>query len=572
MNKTVFSGWLVLLLALSSSLVMAQGGPFSAVLDRDHIGLEDTFTLTLRYQGQTNESPDLNPLRQEFDIIHTQQGSHMQNINGQISSYQEWRLVMAPKKSGVFTLPALSLGQHTTQPLLITVDPQRNAGRSGSGSDIFVELETDRNTAHVQEQIILTLRLITPFSLDQLQLDSLDIDNALVVPLDEKQYQTQIQGTPHGVIETRIAIFPQRSGTLTIPSLTYQVWVASGRRSLLSQFYGTPSGNMRRLRTEEKHITVKGIPAEFSGLPWLPVSDLTLEEHWSHSHDNLTAGEPVTRSIKIIAQGLTPGQIPPLTTTALDGLTFYPDQAQTDEQKSAQGVIGTRIETQAIVPTQGGRYTLPAIQLKWWDTVNQQVRTAELPARELRVADNPMAISTPQLPTTGVLNQPAGDAGSTQIIRIDNTPRWLIAVSIATSLLSVLLAFLYWRSRSEIRAIRQLFTAEREEEQLAEDKAWRLLKRASADGDLPGLRKAVLTWARIHWRDQQLHSLQAVAAATRNPQLREHLLKLDAALYGSQPPGTWDSGELLQAIYACKKEKRDAQKDARGLSPLYQGQ
>src|SRR5690606_39228047 len=95
MNKRLFTLWMSLTLLLFSSSLFAQN--FSAQLDRDHIGIQETFTLTLRYQGSTNESPNLDVLNREFELISVHSGDYTQIINNQVNSFIEWRLTLAPR-------------------------------------------------------------------------------------------------------------------------------------------------------------------------------------------------------------------------------------------------------------------------------------------------------------------------------------------------------------------------------------------------------------------------------------------------------------------------------------------
>lgn len=567
MKKYSFAFLINLMLLLFSSSLFAQ--VFTAHLDRDHISIEDTFTLTLRYEGSTGDLPDFDVFRREFEIISINSGNRTQIINGKISTLSEWRLVMAPLKSGVFTLPSITLGKHSTQPLMLTVDQQRNQS-ADKETDIYVEIETDKESAYVQEQIILTVRLVTSVNIEQTHLEPPAPENTLVVELGQTDFQTTINGIPRAVVESRFALFPQRSGDLVIPSLLYQVLPASGRRGLLSQIYGGSTSNVLRLRTDEKRLSINAIPAEAAGLPWLPAADLELDEHWSRGLDNLSVGEPVTRSIKIIAEGLTPGQINPLTFDEREGLVFYPDQAQNDEQKTTRGVKGTRIETQAIVPTRSGSFTLPAVRVQWWDTVNKKLRTAELPERQLKVADNPLVPNTPPQPNQASMEAQGEPVVITQSVPVLHTPWWIYALLALSGITSLVFALLYWHARRDLKVIRGLFIEERQDNQIAEDKAWRLLRGANSDKDYPALRKALLAWGRIHFNNPNLHSLQAVAEQTQDENLRNHLRKLDAAIYGNLKE-EWDSGELLQAIYTSKKSKRDRLKEEAGLNPLYKG-
>src|SRR5690606_29743898 len=137
------------------------------------------------------------------------------------------------------------------------------------------------------------------------------------------------------------------SGALVIPSLHYNVTAGSAQRDMWGQMRSNRSSNLLRLRTEEQNLTIKTIPSSFAGKPWLPAANVTLSEHWSASTEQLKIGEPVTRSITINAEGLTAGQIAPIIQPAVDGLTFYPDQAQNEDQNTTKGVVGKRVETLA---------------------------------------------------------------------------------------------------------------------------------------------------------------------------------------------------------------------------------
>src|SRR5690606_41551924 len=134
--------------------------------------------------------------------------------------------------------------------------------------------------------------------------------------------------------------------------------------------------NLLRLRTEEQRINVLPAPASAKGAPWLPANNVELTEHSSSGTDSLKVGEPITRTITIKADGVTAGQITPLETENVEGIKLYKDQAQNDDQKSAKGVVGSRIETIAIVPTKQGVFTLPATKVRWWNNHSQMMETA----------------------------------------------------------------------------------------------------------------------------------------------------------------------------------------------------
>lgn len=557
--------WQTLLLILLCSIgANSHANSLSATVDRDTLNIQETFTLTLRYGGKTDEMPDLTALRRDFEIISANTNQMEITINFNREIYTDWTLLLAPKKSGVFTIPAIEFAGQTSRAILMTIKNDK------TNSNLFTTTEINKNTAYVQEQILLTIRLYTAVGLDDIGLDPLEIKDAVVIPLEQKQFNTTHDGRQHLVVETVFAVFPQISGTLTIPSLSYNALVSSNRRGLFSQMMGGQN-NLVRLRTEEKNIAVNATPATFSGKPWLPAKNISLSEHWSHSLDSIKVGEPITRSITIIADGLSAGQITPITLQEMEGLTFYPDKAQTDEQKTPQGVIGTRIETFAIVANRSGHYTLPAVSIDWWDTVNQKMQTAQLPETTIEVVENPFVTdNNPTTPNTAVAILPEKIPTTIPYTepQTPKTPTWLYGFMALLLLIVTVLAILYWRAKRELSAIYATDQKSDAHQQLQESNSWRELKQANAAADFIGLRKAVLSWAQIHWQDNNIHSLQQIAERTDSIELRQQLNYLDQALYGDKKNG-WDSGELLQQIHACKKQKRDQGRVQLGLKPLY---
>ncbi len=78
-----------------------------------------------------------------------------------------------------------------------------------------------------------------------------------------------------------------------------------------------------------------------------------------------------------------------------------------------------------------------------------------------------------------------------------------------------------------------------------------------------------MQWAQAHWQDPHLHNLNAIADKAKDKELREQLKNLDAAIYRNEASSAWDSGDLLQQINKCRKNKRDQKTTSESLAPLY---
>ena len=552
----------------------AYAGNLTASVDRDTIGLNETFTLTLRYDEQINTTPDYELLQKDFDILNTRSGTQMSIINGSMEASTEWKIALAPKRIGTLLIPSFSIEGAVSDAIEITVDGKSRSPQNAD-NNVNVEVETSKDSAYVQEQIIVTLRLYTTISLSGMELSPLQIKDALVMQLDEKQYQTKINGRPGAVIETRYAIFPQQSGELVIPSLLYQVAVDSGHRDIWDRFYGNSQNNILRLRTDEQRLNILPAPASHSN-NWLPATNVSLSEHWSLSPDALKVGEPVTRSITIKADGLTAGQITPLPTPRVNGLTFYSDQAQTDDQKTPQGVTGSRIETIAIVPTKAGDFTLPEVKVDWWDSASNTLRTATLPAVTLQVGlGNTPAQPLDQQWQEDASSAPApedassGPAGTQQSTAIAyKTPVWLYVSNAVALLLAAYFALEYWITRRKLAGIQLEKQEEMNQRIQAESTAWSNVKQQLANNRWKELRSALIQWAQVYWKNPALLSLHAIAEQLNNTAFTAELRKLDEAIFSGHDTAP-DKDLLLQTLANLRRNKSYRNPQQSPLHSLY---
>ena len=561
------AGFLLMITGLN-----VYAGNLTASVDRDTLGLEETFTLVLRYDEQINTTPDYELLRKDFDILNTQSGTQMSIINGNMEASTEWKIALAPKRIGKLLIPSFTIDGAISDAIEINIEGKSRSPKN-TDNNVTVEVETSKDTSYVQEQIIVTLRLYTTVGLNGVELQPLQVKDALVVNMDEKQYQTKINNRPGAVVETRYAVFPQQSGELIIPSMLYQVSINTGQRDMWDRFYGNNQNNILRLRTEEQRINVLPAPAAAAG-DWLPAQNLSLSEHWSASIDSLKVGEPVTRSITIKAEGLTAGQINPLQLAPVEGLTFYNDQAQTDDQKSTTGVLGSRIETIAIVPTKAGKFTLPEVSINWWDTNSNSVRTATLPAVSLNVglgdmSQIPAPITEPnEEPVSVDINTDLGSIQTQPTIIQQKAPLWLYITNLLTLLAAAFFALHFWQHKRAMAAKTSAIDDKTHKFIQKENEAWSNLKRSLSDKDLSVLRKALIHWGQTFWKNPSITSLQSIAEHARDPALTDLLHKLDAAIFSTH--NTAPSSEaLLQSLANLRKNKHRKAATDNNLRQLY---
>lgn len=566
----VWRRFLTLVCLLIPSLFMSgfsYADQLIASVDRDTLGIQETFTLTIAADSRVSEKPDFSLLKNDFDILSNNESQFTSISNNGTEFKKVWQLTLAPKRAGKLLIPSFTVDKSVSDAIQINVS-QKSQTQANGDESVKVTIDVSKTDIFVQEQILVTIKLISQVNLSQAEMQPLEIKNAVVIPLSEKpkQYVSNINGKQHLILESNYAIFPQESGELIIPSLIYSV-VPNVERDLWNDPFGRNRSNILRLPTEEQHITVKPVPGLAAGKSWQPANNLSLHETWSASLDHLKMGEPVTRTITISAEGLTGGQIAPLASNTIDGLTFYPDQPQNSDNKTAKGIEGTRVETTAIIPNHGGEFTLPEVNVDWWDVNSQSMKTATLPAKKINV----LGEASPNINTISN-NNASASAPENQIITktevVTNINPWLWVSTICFALLSLVLAMYALHLKSNLKAMQNEYDQANDIVSEKEKHIWDLLKHAASNKDAGALRKNVLGWAKFHWPEASIHSLDDIAKLAGKLELTQALKNLDELLYSNHPTDNWEPNQLLSLLNECRKE-RNTKRKSEGLKPLY---
>ncbi|MEP1593422.1 MAG: hypothetical protein ABJK20_02575, partial [Halieaceae bacterium] len=386
----------------------------------------------------------------------------------------------------------------------------------------------------------------------------LSLDNAFVKQLEQKSFQRTIDGRPWLVHEIRYAIFPEQSGTLEIPAQTFSARESRPRRSL---FDVGSNGKQVRVNSQALKIEVLPRPAEYPAGDWLPAQRLTLKETWSTPPEQLKAGESATRTIRISGEGLQGAQLPPILFPSTDGLKYYPDQPVISDNEVGTGLLGSRQDSAALVPTRPGDWEIPEIRIPWWDTQAESVRYAVLPARTISVAaaeaSAPDPLATPQSNETAPAAQPAGASITTTDALI-----WQIIAGFCA--LGWLVTTLLMRRPKIVRP------TEEADPLLAgnEANAYKQLLAACAGGSASHARAAFISWSAQAAPTTRIVSVDDAKRYFQNEDLNAALNDLDTCLYRDEESG-WQGERLANIAKELRKQASQQKKSADQTLTLY---
>ncbi|MDX1352771.1 MAG: BatD family protein [Thiomicrorhabdus sp.] len=447
---------MVLFLTLFANTTFANS--ISVQTDRQTVEMGDIITLLVQTDFQIQSgSLDLTRLKDQFDVINQQQSNQIEIVNGQYSSFTQWRIQILPKQVGHLMIPPFEVNGAKSKPYPITV---KEAVYADGNAPYFLEAETDKKQAYVQEQIIYTLRFYHKGSLISGNIRPPKFDNALVESLKEQSvFGKTINGQQYTVYEWQYAIFPQASGQLNIagPSFTGLLHLRGKQKGVQAVAKAT---NIEVLAAPKS-------PAAY----WLPATAVTLSQQWQNVPDTIHVGDSLRRVITLNVTGLKASQLPNISTQNGTHFKVYADEAKTSQSLSEKGVQSIKLTSQAIVPTQEGNLELPDIVITWWNTATQKFEQTVLksepltilPATQNQTSQIPDISSVTELAKTPQ-NTPAENTQYSQASyhykqanELYGLPIWLWPVLLVTVFVLWLVTLLILlRNRKQLKVLQEL--------------------------------------------------------------------------------------------------------------------
>ncbi|MFT4520784.1 MAG: hypothetical protein ACI9JM_003192 [Halioglobus sp.] len=539
----------LLLLAFIVFYTNAATAAVVASVDRNRISLGDTLRLTITTtDGEEISEIDFRPLMRDWKVLQRSTNSSMNWSTSGSTHTKQLIIDLTPLREGDLQIPSLRVEHETTSliPILVAKAPAVNTG----GQSVLFEAEVDSTNVYVQGQILLTLRIQQAINLNARNITELEIEHAFVKPLEQSVYNRTIDGRAWQVLEVRYAIFPEQSGLLNIPAQTFSGRLIEGRRSMFNQ----NNGRLLRRTTNQIQINVKPRPDSFTGNNWLPARQVVIKENWSTPPEQLRAGESATRTISLQGEGVLGAQLPPVLLEPSDGLKFYPDQPAIAELEVSSGLLGSREDSTAVVPTRAGNWTLPEVRIPWWDTNTDRIRYAVLPARDITVAAaDPATTSAPVVPAGIVIAEGVG-TGKTA----EENLLWKVvsAVSIALWLITLYALLSGRRTKKPVVATTVV-------ENVSEKSAFKKLLAACKQNNAPATRAAAIAWGIALTGNNKLTSLDNVADIFSDADLGKELAALDASLY-STDANSWQGESLGSCVTPLRETFVRSSKNKKG--------
>ena len=409
---------LLVIIAIHYSLFTAQAQTLTAAAP-SHVAVGEQFRLTYTVNTQDVSDFRAGNIPEELDVLigpNRSMQSSYQMINGHTSSSSSitYTYIVAATKNGTYTIPPAHVVVNgksiASNSLKITVSGKaaqgnggtrqrdddgaelRDAGSHISGSDLFIKVSANKKRVHEQEPVLLTYKVYTLVSLTQLRGDMPDLKSFYTQEVDLPQQKSfsieTVNGRPYRTCTwSQYVMFPQMTGKLQIPSITFEGIVVQQNRNIdpFEAFFNGGSGYIE----VKKKIVAPGIEIQVDPLPARPtnfsggVGQFTITATLNKT--SVQANDPVSMRIVVSGVGNLKLIKQPLVTIPKDFDKY--DAKITDQTKlTTNGLEGSKIYDILMVPRHQGRYEIPPVEFTYFDTKTNSYQTAKSEAFVLDVA------------------------------------------------------------------------------------------------------------------------------------------------------------------------------------------
>ncbi|MDA3874771.1 MAG: BatD family protein, partial [Kiritimatiellae bacterium] len=351
-------------------------------LSRSTISVDETVDLILQHEDAGfTRNPDI-PLPDGLQVRGTSRQETIVNFERE-STIRYTLQASAPDTYtiGPFTLKTAQ-GEQVIPALSLTVTEAKVVK---SSDEIFVTLTPSSSEVMVRETIELTLSFVSKNSVGQINV--LDFPNEGFDISEWQEFQSRpqlVNGERYRVRSFAARLTPTQAGRLELdPTFQVDIMDPSAPRGMFFQ----SRGRSVRLQLKEPLVLdiasppTEGRPDSFTG----HLGNFRLSA--SASPREVTAGDPITLRVELSGSGSLKQALPPSLKESEDFRVYKSRLVNEDFRRD--GLSGSKIIEQVIIPTHSGVTEIPALEFSFYDTSSRDyhtIRTKPIPLKVLEGA------------------------------------------------------------------------------------------------------------------------------------------------------------------------------------------
>ena len=266
----------------------------------------------------------------------------------------------------------------------------RAAAAKITANDLFIKVNANKTTVYEQEPVLLTYKVYTTKNLRQLIGKMPDLVGFHVQEVDLPQQKTfhkeRIGKRLYNCVTwSQYVMYPQMTGTLQVPSLTFHGVIQESNSFNPFEAFGIDGGST----SFKKDIIAPGLAVKVLPLPSRPADFSGGVGHFNLSAQlnkkEVKSGNPIT--IRVVVSGA--GNLKLIKKPIIQipkGFEVYDVKTTDKTQLTTKGAEGNMIYDQVVIPHQEGLVAIPPVKFCYYDLAQRKYVTLQTKPMELKVS------------------------------------------------------------------------------------------------------------------------------------------------------------------------------------------
>jgi len=377
------------------ALHLIFGGNITVDLDSNQINEGESVSLTVRSQNSKEAPLVILPSFTDFTLASgptESSNSSYSILNGKLTSNSSYTLtwVLFPLKTGKLLIPSfeIRLDGKVTKSRPIYVSVSKRSKNSKQTAQFFVEANIDNVTPYRGEQVILTYTLftrvdVTGFDERMPRYKGFWVEE-LFSPTKLQLRKVQKNGLQyHAATIKKSALFPTKSGNITIDPMVATISVRDDKRNSFSVF-GSPS-KQHTISTKKITLNVKPLPDNKDGYISAVVGKWNIKANIDRT--NVMQDEALTIKVHLTGNGnlksvdILPYEFP-------ENFEVFDPKVTINNSKSQLKIAGEKIIEYVVIPRSVGEIMLPSFEIKYFDNIINKWKIIRSKPIKLSIAEN----------------------------------------------------------------------------------------------------------------------------------------------------------------------------------------
>ena len=365
------------------------------------ISVHEGVRLEIKVEGTQQAAPPSLRNLKGFKVLQgPAESTQVSIMNGRQTSSITYSYILAPLGTGKQPIGPINITaagkSYRTKQIIIEVvgDNYKSANvKKNINPNLLLILETQKNTAYLNEQILVNLTLYFK-NVDVTGVDPPDFAFDGFVPYDVRgrplQEKKSLNNIVYNTVKFSKILIPIKTGKLNLGPIVMNVTISEADNRSRDDFFGSFFGRYRRINkvVQSKPFAIEILPVPETGKPKSfdgAVGRFSLKANIAPK--SVLEGEPVTLKVSLSGYGNIDNVSVTLPTNTVGFRTYEPET--TKKSGISNGKLGgTKTYTQVWVPTSEKTAFIPAVKFSFFDIDSGKYKEIKCGPFSLKVTKN----------------------------------------------------------------------------------------------------------------------------------------------------------------------------------------